>query len=64
MPMPKRSNVDDFVAQLEDVQRPHLEELRALSGEVDPEAREVLKWNRISPQSGSLRILCSHRSNE
>lgn len=45
MPMPKRTSVDDFFAQLPDVQRPHLELLRALSLEVDPEAREVLKWN-------------------
>jgi len=43
--MPKRTGVDDFFAQLEDHQRPHLEALRALSVEVDPEAREVLKWN-------------------
>jgi uncharacterized protein YdhG (YjbR/CyaY superfamily) len=45
MPMPKRSNVDDFFAQLNDVQRPHLEALRVLSLEVDPKAREELKWN-------------------
>lgn len=45
MPMPKRTSVDDFFAQLDGVQRPHLEALRALSAEVDPEAREVLKWN-------------------
>ena len=45
MPMPKRTDVDDFFAQLDDVQRPHLEALRALSAEVDPEAREELKWN-------------------
>ena len=45
MPMPKRASVDDYFAQLDDVQRPHLEALRALSAEVDPEAREVLKWN-------------------
>jgi uncharacterized protein YdhG (YjbR/CyaY superfamily) len=45
MPMPKRSSVDDYFAQLEEVQRPHLEALRALSVEVDPDAREVLKWN-------------------
>ena len=45
MPMPRRTSVDDFFAQLEAVQRPHLEVLRALSAEVDPEAREVLKWN-------------------
>jgi uncharacterized protein YdhG (YjbR/CyaY superfamily) len=45
MPMPKRSSVDDFFAQLEEVQRSHLEALRALSAEVDPKAREELKWN-------------------
>src|SRR5450755_1669553 len=45
MPMPKRSSVDDFFAQLNDVQRPHLEVLRELSLDADPEAREELKWN-------------------
>jgi uncharacterized protein YdhG (YjbR/CyaY superfamily) len=45
MPMPRRSSVDDFFAQLTDVQRPHLETLRQLSREADPEAREELKWN-------------------
>ena len=45
MPMPKRTSVDDFFAQLNDVQRPHLEVLRALSLDADPEAREELKWN-------------------
>ncbi|MGA3147850.1 MAG: DUF1801 domain-containing protein [Acidimicrobiales bacterium] len=45
MPMPKRASVDDFFAQLNDVQRPHLEALRKLSLEIDPEAREELKWN-------------------
>jgi uncharacterized protein YdhG (YjbR/CyaY superfamily) len=45
MPMPKRANVDDFFAQLNDVQRPHLEALRELSLDADPEAREELKWN-------------------
>ena len=45
MPMPKRTSVDDFYEQLDDVQRPHLEALRKLSAEVDPDAREELKWN-------------------
>jgi uncharacterized protein YdhG (YjbR/CyaY superfamily) len=45
MPMPKRTSVDDFFAQLSDVQRPHLETLRELSLHADPEAREELKWN-------------------
>ena len=43
--MPKRASVDDYFAQLSEVQRPHLEALRTLSSDVDPEAREVLKWN-------------------
>ena len=45
MPMPKRADVDDFFARLEDVQRPHLEALRTLSRTVAPTAREELKWN-------------------
>ena len=45
MPMPKRSSVDDFFARLNDVQRPHLDALRELSLEADPQAREQLKWN-------------------
>jgi uncharacterized protein YdhG (YjbR/CyaY superfamily) len=45
MPMPRRSSVDDFFAQLNDVQRPHLETLRELSLDADPQAREELKWN-------------------
>ena len=43
--MPKRASVDDFFAQLNEVQRPHLETLRVLSVEADPKAREELKWN-------------------
>lgn len=43
--MPKRSNVDDFFAQLTDDQRPHLESLREMSRAVAPGAREELKWN-------------------
>jgi uncharacterized protein YdhG (YjbR/CyaY superfamily) len=45
MPMPKRSSVDDFFAQLNAVQRSHLEALRELSLAADPQAREELKWN-------------------
>ncbi len=43
--MPKRSSVEDVFAQLNDAQRPHLEALRELSRDADPEAREHLKWN-------------------
>ena len=45
MPMPKRASVEDFFAQLSDLQRPHLETLRELSLDADPQAREELKWN-------------------
>jgi uncharacterized protein YdhG (YjbR/CyaY superfamily) len=45
MPMPKRTSVDDYFAQLSDIQRPHLEALRTLSRRADPKAREELKWN-------------------
>jgi uncharacterized protein YdhG (YjbR/CyaY superfamily) len=45
MPMPKRASVNDFFTQLNDVQRPHLEALRVLSLDADPDAREELKWN-------------------
>lgn len=45
MPMPKRASVDDYFARLDEVTRPHLETLRALSREVAPQAREELKWN-------------------
>lgn len=43
--MPRRSSVDDFFAQLNEFQRPHLEALRELSLDADPLAREELKWN-------------------
>jgi uncharacterized protein YdhG (YjbR/CyaY superfamily) len=45
MPMPKRASVEDFFEKLTDVQRPHLETLRALSKKADPKAQEKLKWN-------------------
>ena len=45
MPMPRRASVDDFFDQLTDVQRPHLDALRALSKKADKNAREELKWN-------------------
>jgi uncharacterized protein YdhG (YjbR/CyaY superfamily) len=45
MPMPKRASADDYFARLSDVERPHLEALRALSRKADPKAREEMKWN-------------------
>lgn len=46
MAMPRRTDVDDFYDHLTDVQRPHLDALRSLSGEAAPDAREELKWNQ------------------
>jgi uncharacterized protein YdhG (YjbR/CyaY superfamily) len=45
MPMPKRASVADYFAQLEDHQRPHLQQLRELSLATDPAAEEKLAWN-------------------
>jgi uncharacterized protein YdhG (YjbR/CyaY superfamily) len=45
MPMPKRASVEDFFAQLDDHQRPHLEHLRQLSRAADSQAEEKLAWN-------------------
>lgn len=43
--MPRRTSVADYFERLAPGQRPHLDLLRALSREVDPQAREELKWN-------------------
>jgi uncharacterized protein YdhG (YjbR/CyaY superfamily) len=45
MPMPKRTSVENYFQRLEPRQRPHLDGLRELSRESDPQAREALKWN-------------------
>jgi uncharacterized protein YdhG (YjbR/CyaY superfamily) len=45
MPMPRRASVEDYFERLAPAQRPHLDLLRELSREVDPQAREELKWN-------------------
>jgi uncharacterized protein YdhG (YjbR/CyaY superfamily) len=60
MPMPKRASVEDFFAQLTDDQRPHLEALRELSLQADPQAREQLAWNLpvyVRDQKGRLWML-------
>lgn len=43
--MPKRVSVDDYFAQLNDRERPHLSALRDLSRAADDQAVEMLKWN-------------------
>ena len=66
MPSPKRASVDDFFAQLTDVQRPHLEALRQLSRDADPEAREELKWNLpvyIRADKTTLWMLQSYKNH-
>jgi uncharacterized protein YdhG (YjbR/CyaY superfamily) len=66
MPSPKRASVDDFFAQLTDVQRPHLDALRELSRAADPEAREELKWNLpvyVRADKTSLWMLQSYKNH-
>ncbi len=46
MAMPRRTDVDDYFAQLAPVARPHLEALRTLSRSASPQLREVLQWNQ------------------
>jgi uncharacterized protein YdhG (YjbR/CyaY superfamily) len=55
--MPKRSSVADYFAKLSDLQRPHLEELRRLSIEADPDAEERLAWNLpVYVRDGKTRL--------
>jgi uncharacterized protein YdhG (YjbR/CyaY superfamily) len=56
MPMPKRSSVEDFFAKLESHQRPHLEQLRQLSREADPQAEEKLAYNLPVYARGGTRL--------
>jgi uncharacterized protein YdhG (YjbR/CyaY superfamily) len=66
MPMPKRSSVEDYFAQLTDEQRPHLEALRGLSREADPKAREELKYNLpvyVRDQNTSLWMLQNFKNH-
>ncbi len=51
MPMPKRASVADYFAQLEDHQRPHLQQLRELSLATDPAAEEKLAWNKATVEA-------------
>jgi uncharacterized protein YdhG (YjbR/CyaY superfamily) len=64
--MPKRSSVDDFFTRLGDGQRPHLEALRKLSRDADPEAREELKWNLpvyVRGESANLWMLQNFKNH-
>jgi hypothetical protein len=63
MPMPKRASVDDYFAQIDDVQRPHLEALRALSVDADPKAREVLKSSLPVMSSAKASSNCPTRES-
>lgn len=57
MPMPRRSSVEDYFEQLHDYQRPHLEQLRQLSIEVDPQVEEKLAWNLpVYVRDGKTRL--------
>jgi uncharacterized protein YdhG (YjbR/CyaY superfamily) len=66
MPMPRRASVDDFFAQLNGIQRPHLEALRQLSLDADPRATEALKWNLpvyVSDDNVTLWMLQNFKSH-
>ncbi len=66
MPMPRRASVEDFFEQLSDVQRPHMEALRELSRDADPDAREELKWNLpvyVRGQNTTLWMLQSFKNH-
>ena len=58
MPMPKRIDAEDYSAQLEPHQRPHIEALRDLSRGVAPHAREVLNWNQPTYVLDDNTTLC------
>lgn len=64
--MPRRLSVDDYFAQLDALQRPHLEALRELSRIVAPLAREELKWNLptyVGGQNTNLWMLQNFKSH-
>ncbi|KAB1643388.1 iron chaperone [Gulosibacter chungangensis] len=46
MPYPKRDNPDDYFDRLEPHQRPHLDQLRAISNEYVDRVSEELRWNQ------------------
>jgi uncharacterized protein YdhG (YjbR/CyaY superfamily) len=55
--MPRRASVEDYFEQLSDEQRPHLEQLRRLSIETDPDAEEKLAWNLpVYVRDGKARL--------
>jgi hypothetical protein len=55
VPSPKRADVDDYFAQLTDVQRPYVERLRALSLAADADLVEQLAWNNPAYLMGTVR---------
>lgn len=57
MPAPKRVDVEDFYAQLPEVARPHLGQLRELCRTTLPDAEEVLHWNQPAFVQGGTRLL-------
>lgn len=57
MPAPKRVDVEDFYAQLPEVARPHLGQLRELCRASLPDAEEVLHWNQPAFVQDGTRLL-------
>lgn len=57
MPSPKRIDVDDFYAQLPEIARPHLGQLRELCRASLPDAEEVLHWNQPAFVQDGTRLV-------
>jgi uncharacterized protein YdhG (YjbR/CyaY superfamily) len=57
MPSPKRSDLDDYYAQLPARAVPHLTKLRELCRRGLPEADEVLHWNNPAFVQDGTRLL-------
>jgi len=56
MPMPKRVDVEDYLAHLDPTARPHLTTLRALSLAADEGLAETLHWNTPAYLKDGVRL--------
>jgi len=56
MPSPKRADVADYFAQLDEAARPHLTKLRELSLAADPGLTETLAWNNPAYLKDGVRL--------
>lgn len=56
MPSPKRESLEDYFAQLDDTQAPHVTRLRELSLESAPDIVEKLAWNNPAYHLDDVRL--------